>query len=277
MDDEPALKRWRARLGALLRLRLRADPRNRAEVVAWLRELDSRGVLGPGALGKIEGIFRLRDMRARDIMVPASRMKVVPVDADLDAVLDIITESGHSRFPVVNARDQIQGVLLAKDMLRRLKRVNGGDFSLKDRLRGEHVVPESKRLDSLLWEFRKHRNHMAIVVDEYGGLAGLVTIEDILEQIVGEIADEHDSEAAAHIQERDGGWLVDGLTPVAEFNAHFKTQIHPDGADTIGGVVTARLGRLPATGDRVEFDGFVFRAQAADSRRVRRLDVRRSR
>ena len=254
---------------------LGGEPRDRDELLTLLRQAQRRELFGHDALAMIEGVFQVADMQARDIMIPRSRMVVVEADAGLDDMLPDIIESGHSRFPVIDDnRDEVVGVLLAKDILRYFPEDQRSRFDLRDILRSAAFVPESKRLNTLLQEFRTSRNHMAIVVDEYGGTAGLITIEDVLEQIVGNIDDEHDSEDESPIHEHGPGrYTVDALTPIDEFNAHFGTNYSDDEFDTIGGLVINQIGHVPNTGETATIDRFWFRILDADSRRIRQLQV----
>jgi len=254
---------------------LGGEPRDRRELLQLLRHAHRREVFSGDALTMIEGVFQVADMQARDIMVPRSQMTVVKRDAELDAMLPAIIESGHSRFPVIDDnRDEVVGVLLAKDILRYFTPDGRERFDLRDILRGAVFVPESKRLNALLQEFRCSRNHMAIVVDEYGGTAGLITIEDVLEQIVGDIDDEHDTEEESPIREHGAGrYTMDALTPVEDFNAYFRTHYSDEAFDTIGGLVVHQIGHLPAAGETATIDRFWFRVRDADTRRIRELEV----
>lgn len=254
---------------------LGGEPRDREELLTLLRHAQRRELFGRDALAMIEGVFQVADMQARDIMIPRSRMVVVEADAELEEMLPAIIDSGHSRFPVIDDnRDEVVGVLLAKDILRYFPESERSRFDLRDILRSAVFVPESKRLNTLLQDFRSSRNHMAIVVDEYGGTAGLITIEDVLEQIVGNIDDEHDSEDENPIREHGPGrYTVDALTPIEEFNAHFGTAYSDDDFDTIGGLVVNQIGHVPNTGETATIDRFWFRVLDADSRRIRQLQV----
>jgi magnesium and cobalt transporter len=211
-------------------------------------------------------------------MIPRGQMTVIEGDWPLDKILPTVVESGHSRFPVVSdSRDKVTGILLAKDLLKFTSTVPGFDpstFDLGRLMRPAVFIPESKRLNVLLKEFRGSRNHMAIVVDEYGGVAGLVTIEDVVEQIVGEIADEYDESESAKIQKQDERrFLVNGLTPVADFNDYFKADFPTEDFDTIGGLVVHRFGHMPRRGESVRIGRFGFNVQRADTRRVHQLQV----
>jgi magnesium and cobalt transporter len=231
--------------------------------------------LDPEALTMIEGVLQVAEMQVRDIMVPRAQMAVVERDAALDNILPVVIESAHSRFPVIDDnRDEVVGILLAKDLLAYYGQDNAKNFNVRDILRPAVFIPESKRLNVLLNEFRASRNHMAIVVDEYGGVAGLVTIEDVLEQIVGEIVDEHDIEEDAYIMKHnDNVYAVKALTPIEEFNHYFFAKFSDDEFDTIGGLVMNRFGRLPRRGEVISIDRFRFKILNADSRRIHLLQV----
>jgi len=251
------------------------EPRDVQDLLSLLRQAEQRNVFGRDALAMIEGVFQVADMQARDIMIPRSRMVVVERDASLEEMLPPIIESGHSRFPVIDDnRDEVVGVLLAKDILRYFPEDERSRFDIRDILRNAVFVPESKRLNTLLQDFRTSRNHMAIVVDEYGGTAGLITIEDVLEQIVGNIDDEHDTEDETPIREHGAGrYTVDALTPIDQFNEYFGTEYSDDAFDTIGGLVVNHIGHMPTAGETATIDRFWFRVLDADSRRIRELQV----
>jgi magnesium and cobalt transporter len=257
-----------------------ADPQNREEVIDILRDAAGDGVLDRDTLNMLEGVMGVADLRVRDIMVPRAQMDVVDFSRAPDEFLPVVVDSGHSRFPVIDAdKDRVIGILLAKDLLRylQLDRKKRARFNLRDMLRPAVFVPESKRLNVLLREFKASRNHMAIVVDEYGGVGGLVTIEDVIEQIVGEIRDEYDIEADdVMIVEREGGeYVVKAQAPLDDFNARFAAHLAQGDIDTVGGIVMARLGRVPRRGEKIEFDGLRFEVLRADSRRVHLLKVAR--
>ncbi len=254
------------------------EPETLDELVDVLRRAQSRGLLGADALEMIEGVLQVSELRVRDVMIPRAQMVVVPADAQLREMLPVIVDSAHSRFPVVGeSRDEVEGILLAKDLLRYFADGNEEDFDIDDVLRPATLIPESKRLNVLLREFRKSRNHMAIVVDEYGGVAGLITIEDVLEQIVGEITDEHDIEQGLYVVERaPGQYTVKALTPIEDFNEALGTHFSDEEFDTIGGLVLHRFGHLPKRGEVVELGGLRFRVLRADNRRIHLLEVERS-
>ncbi len=276
MNEDPpatptASRKWFDRLGQMFA----GEPRTRAELLEELRGAQVSGLLSAETLAMIEGAMAVSDKEVGDVMVPRAQMVAVDTDWDFAQVLRIVVESGHSRFPVTGEdRDEVVGILLAKDLLRCCSEGTGTD-SWQTLLRPAVLIPESKRLNVLLKEFRASRNHMAVVINEYGGVAGLITIEDVLEEIVGEIDDEHDDEVAeAFIRTLPSGRaLVNALTPVEDFNRNFGTEFDEDETDTIGGLVTARLGRLPGVGDSIDLSGLRIRVMRADRRRVQQLSV----
>ena len=231
--------------------------KTREDLFEALDEAQAEEIIDSDARWMIEGVLDVAETQVRDIMIPRGQMSVVERDASLADVIKEVTESGHSRFPVIgDSRDEIVGLLLAKDLLRRLAKVEGalgeaaqGPFDVRESLRPVVFVPESKRLNVLLKEFRASRNHMAVVVDEYGGISGLVTIEDVLEQIVGEIDDEHDeAEGAFILRQDDDRFAVRALTPIEEFNRYFDCTFSDEEFDTVGGLVTHEFGRMPTRG-----------------------------
>ena len=236
------------------------------------------GLVDADAASMIRGVFETKELQVRDIMVPRAQMVVVERDWPPEKLLHEVVDAGHSRFPVIgDSRDEIVGILLAKDLLRFTSTASDstpGEFDLARWLRPVSFVPESKRVNVLLKDFRKSRHHMALVADEYGGVAGLVTIEDVLEQIVGEIDDEHDESESARIQKQDDRrYLVHGLTPVGEFNTYFGAEFSDEEFDTVAGLVMHALGHMPRRGESVQIDRFQFNVQRADSRRVHMLQV----
>jgi magnesium and cobalt transporter len=252
------------------------EPQDREQLLETLREAQQRNLFDNYALAMMEGVFAVMDEQVRDVMVPRSQMVVVERNASLPEILDVVTPSGHSRFPVIgDSRDEVVGILLAKDLLQYAVNANE-QFDLQDIIRPPVFIPESKRLNTLLKEFRTSRNHMAIVVDEYGGVAGLVTIEDVLEQIVGEIDDEHDTEEDPNIRpDGDDRYLVKALTEIEEFNDYFKADFDDEEFDTIGGLILGHLGHMPKRGEEVDIGDFHFTVLGADSRRLHRLVVTR--
>jgi magnesium and cobalt transporter len=260
---------WLERLGHFLT----GEPEDREDVLGVLRDAQKRHVIDPEALAMIEGVMQFSELRVRDIMIPRAQMVVVPQDAELETVFPLVVESAHSRYPVIgDDRAEVVGVLLVKDLLA---------ISLKDRtprvrdiMRAAQFVPESKRLNVLLREFRAARTHMAIVVDEYGAAAGLVTIEDVLEQIVGEIEDEHDFGDEEFIfRKSDREYTLKALTPIQEFNEYFDAGLRDDEFDTVGGLIVHQLGHVPRRGERVDLGLFRFVVIRADDRRVHLLKL----
>jgi magnesium and cobalt transporter len=250
------------------------EPRDLAELVEHLREASERGLFDGDALVMLEGVLAVADMQVRDIMVPRSQMVFVERDESPEKLIELVVESGHSRFPVIGEdRDQILGILLAKDLLR-LRAAAEEDFEIREYMRPVVFVPESKRLNVLLKEFRRNHNHIAIVVDEYGGVCGLVTIEDVIEQIVGEIDDEHDVEDEQTIRkDRPREFTVRALTPIADFNRYFSTDFPDEDYDTIGGLLMQQFGRLPRRGETIKIADLEFRIVRADRRRIDLLRV----
>ncbi|MGE8355245.1 MAG: HlyC/CorC family transporter [Microvirgula sp.] len=274
MDDPSSSHKsgWLERLSAML---LR-EPEDRKELVTLLHSAFERNLLDAEALSMIEGVLAVSELAVRDVMIPRSQMDVVQVDDSVETFLPFVLECAHSRFPVIgDSKDEVIGILLAKELLQYFADPAG--FDLRDSLRPAVFIPESKRLNVLLREFRQTRNHMAIVVDEYGGVAGVVTIEDVIEQIVGDIEDEYDfDETEGYIVPgRNGRWRVKAITEIEDFNEAFHTDFPDDEVDTIGGLVVAQFGHLPKRGEVVEFAGWRFTVQRADSRRVQVLLVER--
>jgi len=253
---------------------LSGEPRDLAELSETLETAAERGLIDNDALDMLEGVLEVAELQVRDIMVPRSQMTVIERDATPEEILPIVIESGHSRFPAIgDDRDQIVGVLLAKDLLRYFSEGGQEDFDIKECLRPAVFIPESKRLNVLLKEFRANHNHMAFIVDEYGGVAGLVTIEDVLEQIVGDIGDEYDVDEDLDIRkEGSRQFTVKAQTRIEDFNEYFATKFSDEEFDTIGGLVMSNLGRLPRRGEAFAFGGFDFKVLRGDRRR---LDVLR--
>ncbi|MFM8355332.1 MAG: HlyC/CorC family transporter [Gammaproteobacteria bacterium] len=253
------------------------EPEDRDDLMAILRDAARRQIMDTEALNIIHGALQVADQRARDIMIPRTRMVTLSVDATLEDLLPVIIAAQHSRYPVIGeALDDVRGILHAKDLLPALARGLESPFDIKDHIRPATVIPESKRLNVLLQDFRKARNHMAIVVDEYGHVAGIVTIEDVLEQIVGDIEDEHDVEDEHAIRQMDAvTYTVKADTPIEDFNEALGSAIDDRAFDTVGGLVLHAFGALPARGDSIDFGGLRFTVMSADSRRLRLLQVER--
>lgn len=267
----PAHRTWLERLSQVLS----GEPKDKTDLIEILRDAQQRDLLDVDALAMIEGVLQVSEMQARDIMVPRSQMVVVEQDATLDQLLPAIAESGHSRFPVIGEnRDEVVGLLLAKDLLPFFIGERRRDFSVRDVLRPAVFIPESKRLNVLLKDFRTNRNHMAVVVDEFGGAAGLVTIEDVVEQIVGEIADEYDIDEDVFIKpQEEHRYTLKALTPIEEFNEYFQASFSDEEFDTIGGLIMQEFGRLPKRGETMTIGRFRFKVLHADSRRIHLLEV----
>ena len=255
---------------------LSGEPTTREDLVELLRDAQADGLIEADTLTMMEGAIAVSDLTVGDVMIPRSQMVALPAEAPFLELMRLVVESGHSRFPVHgDDKDEILGILLAKDLLRGVV-ADDGPASIHALLRPAVLIPESKRLDILLREFRQSRNHMAIVIDEYGGVAGLVTIEDVLEQIVGEIDDEHDEadDASTLIAaQADGQFAVDALTPIGDFNERFGADFDDDEYDTIGGLVTAAIGHLPDAGEELTLGRFGFRVARADARRLHALQT----
>jgi magnesium and cobalt transporter len=270
--DDSSTGTWYGRLRRVLK----GEPASRQDIPDLLRE--SQHVLDPDEIAMLEGVLAVTETQVRDVMVPRSQMVVLERDAPRDEILAAIVESGHSRFPVIGAdREEVVGILLAKDVLRYVVETPDLPFDLTRWLRPATFIPESKRLNTLLKEFRVSRNHIAIVVDEYGGVAGLLTIEDVLEEIVGEIDDEYDLMEAERIQPQEGGrYLVRALTRIDEFNNYFGVALDDEHYDTVGGLVMYELGHLPRKGESMAASGFQFRVVQADRRRIHSVEVTRA-
>jgi magnesium and cobalt transporter len=270
-SDTPPKPSWLERLSALLM----REPEDREQLIELLHSAYERNLMDADALAMIEGVLQVGEMQVRDIMIPRSQMDVVDINHTPEQFLPQVIEAAHSRFPAVNGeKDDVIGILLAKDLLRLQA---GEEESIRSTLRPAVFIPESKRLNVLLKEFRASRNHMAIVVDEYGGVAGLVTIEDVLEQIVGDIEDEYDFDETEDniIRDKTGRFRVKAATEVADFNTVMGTRYSDEDYDTVGGLVISRFGHLPKRGEVIEFDGLKVQVLRADSRRVHTLVVER--
>jgi magnesium and cobalt transporter len=246
------------------------QPKDREALIEMLRISESRNLIDPDALAMIEGALQVSDMQARDIMVPRVQMIVIKYNAEPQDILSVVLESGHSRFPVIGSdANEILGILLAKDLLIYFADSAERKFNIKDMMRTPVFVPESKRLNVLLREFRSSRNHMAIVVDEYTSVSGLITIEDVIEEIVGNIQDEHDIEEEEHIIPYGRNrYTVSAVTPIDEFNEYFKTTLSDEEYDTIGGLILKAFGHVPKRGELLEFEGFNVKILRADQRRI---------
>ena len=280
MNDKPPSTSGAGSPGLVARIKraITGEPLSRDEIQTFIQsevELDAE------ERSMLSGVLEVSETQVREVMVPRSQMVVIDIEQDFDETLGMIVDSGHSRFPVIGEdRDEVLGILLAKDLLRYFGSEEAKDVTIRKLLRPAAVIPESKRLNALLKEFRASHNHMAIVVDEYGGVAGLLTIEDVLEEIVGEIDDEHDHEEAEFIRpdgDRNGkpSFAVRALTRIEDFNEYFDSELVDQEYDTIGGLVMHVLGRLPRRGEKVEHGGFEFAVTRADRRRIDALQVQR--
>ena len=262
---------WLERLG----MALTGEPSSRSELIETLRAAEQRQLLDAEALSIIEGALVVAEMQAREIIIPRSQVAVVRMDMSPEELLQVVIESGHSRFPVIGeSPDDVVGILLAKDLLPLALKDRKTRFNLRDLLRPCTAIPESKRLNILLQEFRSTHNHLAVVYDEYGGVSGIVTIEDVLEQIVGDIEDEYDLGDEDFIKSHvEGDFTVKALTPIDEFNEFFKASFSEEEYDTIGGIVTQHFGHLPERDEEINIKGFQFKVLNADNRRIRLLHL----
>ncbi len=268
MDDSPKPTLLERLSSLLLR-----EPEDRDQLVELLHSAFERQILDADALSMIEGVLQVSEMQVRDVMIPRSQMDMIDVAESPEAFIPFVIETAHSRFPVFEEnKDNVIGVLLAKDLLRFYA---GENFNVREMLRPAVFIPESKRLNVLLKEFRANRNHIAIVVDEYGGVSGLVTIEDVLEQIVGEIEDEFDFDETEDniLLDKTGRYRVKAVTEITDFNEYFGTDFSDEEFDTVGGLVIKRFGRVPKRGESVVLDGYSFQVLRADSRKIHSLMV----
>ena len=262
--DKPS---WLERLSHFL---LR-EPEDREQLVELLHSSFEKSLLDADALTMIEGVLQVSETQVRDVMIPRSQMDVIDISKTPEEFIPFVIETAHSRFPVIDDdKNDIIGILLAKDLLRYYA---GEDFDVRDMLRPAVFIPESKRLNVLLKEFRSNRNHIAIVVDEYGGVAGMITIEDVLEQIVGDIEDEYDFDETEDniIRDAEGRFRVKALTEISDFNETFGTEFSDEEFSTIGGLVVSKFGHLPKRGESITFNNLQFTALRADSRRLHAL------
>ena len=269
MNKKDDTHSWFIRLKQFLHL----EPQNKDDLIHLLREAHLRSLINAETLGMIEGVILFAHMKVRDIMLPKKQMTCISKNNTLPDVLNIVTETGHSRFPVTgDNKDDVIGTLHAKDLLR-FHGAHTDNFDLLDIVRQATFVPESKRLDILLSEFRVNRNHMAIVVDEYGAVSGFVTLEDIIEQIIGDIEDEFDIDEEAYIKSHgDHCYILKAHTPIDEFNEVLEGQFSDASYDTVGGIVMAAFGHLPKRGERIHIHGFAFKVIHADARRIKLLE-----
>lgn len=272
-SDTPASKKGFFSL--LLNQLFHGEPQNRDELLELIRDSEQKELIDQDTRDMMEGVMEIAEQRVRDIMIPRSQMITLKQNQSLDECLDVIIESAHSRFPVISEdKDHVEGILMAKDLLP-FMRSDSKPFSIADVLRPVVVVPESKRVDRMLKEFRSQRYHMAIVIDEFGGVSGLVTIEDILELIVGEIEDEYDEEDTSDIRQLSRhSYSLRALTPIEDFNETFGTSFSDEEVDTIGGLVMQNFGHLPARGESITIDNYQFKVAMADRRRILQVHVK---
>ncbi|MAM47897.1 MAG: magnesium/cobalt efflux protein [Gammaproteobacteria bacterium] len=251
------------------------EPTDTKSLLELLRNAEQDQVLDADALGIIEGALQVSSMQVRDIMIPRSQLVIVSAKLPPNEIIELVTKASHSRFPVTGENvDNVIGILLAKDLLPLILKEETGKLDIKDVVRPATFVPESKRLNVLLKEFRETRQHMAIVIDEYGSVSGAVTIEDVLEQIVGEIEDEYDVDDESHIKKFDEeNYIVKALTPVDEFNEYFGTQFSNQEFTTLGGLVLQQIGHIPERGETINIGPFLVTVLNADSRQIKLLKV----
>lgn len=273
LEKTPKSRSWFERLSDML---IR-EPKDREQLMVTLRDAEERGIMSADVLRMIESVLQVSEMQVRDVMIPKAQMVVLEEASELETILPIVIESGHSRFPVVDtSHNDISGILLAKDLLKYYFQKESLAFNMSDIIRQAVFVPQSKRLDILLREFRVNRNHIAIVIDEYGHVSGLVTIEDVLEQIVGDIEDEYDIDEEDEIRKHeDDTHIVKATTKIADFNVYFKTEFSDDEFDTIGGLVLQAFGHLPKRGETIKIENLRFKVLHSDNRRIHLLEVRR--
>lgn len=253
---------------------LHKAPKSKSELLNILKQATKDGLLDANSFTMLEGVLDVHENRVADVMVPRMNMVTLDYDMDLNTIVPHVVKSGHSRFPVLGEnKDEVLGIVLAKDLLNYSLANSTKKFNIYDILRRVVFIPESKRLSILLQDFKLNRNHMAMVVDEYGRITGLITIEDVLEQIVGEIADEYDTDDIPAIMPHDGGFTIKAQTSVEDFNDFFSASIDAENVETIGGVVTRAFGHLPKRGESVKIDQFYFTVTRADTRRVHVLNV----
>jgi magnesium and cobalt transporter len=271
-SSDPGEKTWLEKIAAIFS----SEPRTRQELSEVMDLARDNKLIDDDAQSIIEGALQVADMQVRDIMIQRSQMEVIKAESTLQEILPQIIDSAHSRYPVIGeSPDDILGILLVKDLLPQILIPDNDNFNVESLLRTCNVVPESKRLNILLREFRQNRNHMALVIDEYGSVAGLVTIEDVLEEIVGEIEDETDVETDAFIRKLGtGDYLVKALTPIDDFNDEFGVEFSDDEFDTIGGLVMQQFGHLPSLNETATMEGFEFKVVSADERKIKSLRVR---
>jgi len=271
-DEQPKRRSWFEKLLHFMS----HEPQDKEALLQVLADAKERDLISAEVLSMIESVLQVSDMQVREVMIPRSQMVLIEKESKLETILPVVIASGHSRFPVVeNADQEIIGTILAKDLLQYCFHQEDKQFDLADILRPATFVPQSKRLDILLKEFRINRNHMAIVIDEYGHVAGLVTIEDVLEQIVGDIEDEYDIDEDDYIKKiSDTAFTIKATTPIEEFNEYFNATLKDDEFDTIGGIILKGFGHLPKRGEKFKFENFTFKVLQSDDRRIHLLEIK---
>ena len=269
-SDTDNQKSWLSKLANIFT----DEPQSKDDLIQILQAAYQNDLLDVDALNMMKGALKVSDLQVRQVMVPRAQMVVIPLTADIEEILPIIVESGHSRFPVVGEdKDELEGILLAKDVLKSFVK-SEADFNLNQIIRPAVVIPESKQVNILLNEFRTTRNHMAIIIDEYGGVAGLVTIEDILEEIVGEIDDEYDGHEDPYVMKvAEKVYRINALTTITEFNEQFDLDFDDTEYDTVGGLVASEAGRLPETGEQIEVADLLIKVIKADKRRIEFVEI----
>jgi magnesium and cobalt transporter len=274
MDDTKVTSQHRSWFERLSDMLVR-EPKDREQLMGILRDAGERDILSPDMLHMIESVLQVSEMHVRDVMIPKAQMVVINNDSELTNVLPIVTESAHSRFPVVdNISNDVIGILLAKDLIKYCFNKEVTEFNIRNILRPAVFVPQSKRLDVLLREFRVNRHHMAVVIDEYGHVSGLVTIEDVLEQIVGDIEDEYDTEDDEEIKKnQDGSYTIKAITAIDDFNEYFNAELNDQEFDTIGGLVLQGFGHLPKRSETIKIENFRFKVLHSDNRRIHLLEM----
>ena len=273
-DDKNTIKKNRQPWLMRVHQALRHGPKDRKQLIELLQVAKQRNLLNAQALKMLEGVLQISDIHVRNIMVPHAKITVISENANLTELLPIVIESGHSRFPVINEARRVIGLLLAKDLLKYNPLAHQNTFDIRDIIRPAVFIPESKRLDSLLEEFQHKHYHMAIVVDEYGAVSGLVTIEDVLEEIVGAIEDEYDANDEVFVQEQNPNqFIVKAMMPIEAFNIFFNSHLTTEQFDTIGGVIANRFGYLPKRGASITLAPFRFKVLRADNRLIRLLQI----
>lgn len=274
MNEDSELKPKRSWFDRLSNMLIR-EPQNREQLMEILRDAEERDIVSSEMLSMIESVLEVAEMQVREVMIPKSQMVVIQEGSSLATTLPIVIESAHSRFPIVDdSGNDVVGILLAKDLLKYGFKKTADEFKIKEIQRPAVFVPQSKRLDVLLKEFRVNRNHIAIVIDEYGHVAGLVTIEDVLEQIVGDIEDEYDiAEEDAIKKHEDGTYTIKASIPIEDFNEYFNTNFSDEEFDTIGGLVMKEFGHLPKRGEFIKMDKYRFKVLHSDNRRIYLLEV----